>query len=118
MAADVRDRSIPELLRDLSEETATLVRQEMQLARVEFSDRVKPVTASAGFFGAEAVLGLGAFGAITACLIAALALVLETWLAALIIVIVYGIVAYVLIQSGMKKLRGAKPPVTPKQPNP
>ena len=72
----------------------------------------------AGFFarglpGGTALFGFGAFGAVTAALIAALALALPTWAAALIIAIVYGIVAYVLVQNGKKKLREAEPPLLP-----
>ena len=51
METDARDRSFPELLRDLSTETATLVRQEMVLARTELAEKAKPVGASAASFG-------------------------------------------------------------------
>ncbi len=104
-----RERSIPELLRDLSEETATLVRQEMALARAEIAEKAQPAAASAGSFGGAALFGLGAFGAATAFLIAALSLALEVWAAALIVAIVYGIVAYVLAEMGRKKLKDVAP---------
>lgn len=110
---DPRERSIPELLRDLSQETATLVRQEMQLARVELTEKAKPVGASAGLFGGGVLFGLGAFGALTACIIGALALVMQTWLAALIVAVLYGIVAAVLAQRGKTKLKEAEPPLVP-----
>lgn len=113
MEADARDRSIAELLRDLSNETTLLVRQEMQLARAELLEHAKPATASAASFGATAVLGLGAFGAATACLIALLAIALPVWFAALIVTIVYGIAAFVLAQNGKKKLKEAGPPLVP-----
>jgi hypothetical protein len=113
MQNDPRDRSIADLLRELSEEIGTLVRAEMQLARAEIAEKVKPAAASAVSFGATALFGLGAFGALTAALIAAIALALPTWAAALIIAIVYGIVAYVLVENGKKKLREAEPPLLP-----
>jgi tetrahydromethanopterin S-methyltransferase subunit C len=113
MQNDPRDRSIADLLRELSEEIGTLVRAEMQLARAEIVEKAKPAAASAVSFGGTALFGFGAFGAVTAALIAALALALPTWAAALIIAIVYGIVAYVLAQNGKKKLREAEPPLLP-----
>jgi hypothetical protein len=113
MAADAYDRSIPELLRDLSSETATLVRQEMQLARAELAEKAKPVGASVASFGGTAILGLGAFGAATTFLIAVLALVLPIWGAALIVAIVYGVAAFVLAQIGKRKLREAEPTQIP-----
>jgi hypothetical protein len=61
-------------------------------------------------FGGTALLGLGAFGAFTAFLIAGItALGLHVWLSALIVTIVYGAVAYVLAQTGKKKLHEAAP---------
>ena len=104
------DRPIGELLRELGDEISTLVRQEIALAKVEIAEKTKPVVASAGMFGATALLGLGAFGALTAALIAGVAaLGLQVWLAALIVTVVYGIAAYVLMQTGKKKLAQAAP---------
>ena len=113
MESDLHERSIAELLRDLSDQTVTLVRQELQLARVELTEKAKPVGASAVSFGGTAVFGLGAFGAATAFLIAALALVVATWAAALIVAIAYGLIAFVLVQNGKRKLREAEPPLVP-----
>ena len=104
------DRPIGELLRELGDEISTLVRQEIALAKVEIGEKTKPAVASAGMFGATALLGLGAFGALTAFLIAGLAAIgLQVWLAALIVTVVYGVTAYVLMQTGKKKLKEAAP---------
>jgi hypothetical protein len=103
------DRPIADLLRELGDEIATLVRQEIALAKTEITEKTKPVAASAGMFGGAAVLGLGAFGALTAFLIALLSLELQVWAAALIVAVIYGIAAYVLAQSGKKKLHEAAP---------
>lgn len=101
------DRPVGELLRDLGDEIATLVRQEISLAQIELTEKAKPVAASASLFGATALLALGAFGALTACFIAALALELEVWVASLIVAVVYGIIALALLYAGRKKLREA-----------
>lgn len=113
MQGDLRDRNIADLLRELTEETGTLVRQEMKLARAELAEKAKPAAASAASFGATALFSFGAFGAVTAAFIAALALALPVWAAAVIVAVVYGAVAFALLQEGKKKLREAEPPLIP-----
>lgn len=103
--------SLPELLRQLSSDTATLVRQEVELARAELTATGKKAARSGVDFGAAAIFGLGAFGALTATLIAAIALALPVWVAALIVTIVYGIVAAVAAMQGKKALADVAPPV-------
>jgi len=102
--------SLAELLRQLATDATELVRQELQLARVELTDKGKKAGASAGLFGAAAILGLGAFGALTACLIAALALVLPLWAAALIVSVVYGGAAAIVALRGKKSLADVSSP--------
>ena len=103
------DRPIGDLLRELGDEISTLVRQEIALAKVEITEKTKPAVASAGMFGGTALLGLGAFGALTTFLIALIALWLPVWASALIVTAVYGIAAFVLAQTGKKKLKEAAP---------
>src|SRR6059036_303479 len=90
------DRSVPELLRQLSDQTATLVRHELDLARVEFTEKGKQAGIGAGMFGAAGLVGLYAVGALTAAVILALSLAMSGWLAALIVAVVYGAVAGIL----------------------
>jgi cbb3-type cytochrome oxidase subunit 3 len=104
------DKPFPALLRELGDEIGTLVRQEIALAKVELTEKLKPAEAAAGMFSGTLVLALGAFGAFTTFLIAGIAaLGLQVWLAALIVTVVYGIVAYVLAQTGKKKMKEAAP---------
>jgi uncharacterized membrane protein YqjE len=108
---DLRDRSLPELLRQLSQETTQLVHQELELAKAELQQKGKQAGAGAGMFGGAGALGLAALGALTACFILALATVMPAWLAALIVAVVYGIIAFVLVKQGQAKLKQATPPV-------
>ncbi len=104
------DKPFPALLRELGDEIGTLVRQEIALAKVELSEKLKPAEAAAGMFSGTVVLALGAFGALTTFLIAGIAaLGLPVWAAALIVTVVYGIVAFVLAQTGKKKMKEAAP---------
>lgn len=105
------ERSFPELLRELGDELSTLIRQELALAKVELAEKGRAAGASAGMFGAGAMLALGAFFALTAAVIAALALAMPVWAAALVVAAIYGIAAYVLAQRGREQLKEAAPPI-------
>jgi len=105
------DRPIGELLRELSEQTTTLVRQELELAKLELTEKGKRAGIGVGMFGGAGVVGLYAVGALTACFILALATAVTGWLAALIVAAVYGAIAGVLAIAGKSKVQQAGPPV-------
>jgi uncharacterized membrane protein YqjE len=108
---DLRDRSMGELLKQLSEQTTRLVHQELELAKAELQQKGKQAGMGAGMFGGAGALGLAALGALTACFILALNAVMPAWLAALIVAVVYGIIAFVLVKQGQAKMKAAGPPV-------
>jgi uncharacterized membrane protein YqjE len=110
-SADPRDHSIGELVKDLATETSTLVRQEIDLAKAEMTERGKRAGKGAGMLGAAALVGLLAAGALTACLIAALDKAMATWLAALVVTVVFGAIAAALAMTGRKQIQEAAPPV-------
>jgi len=105
------DRPVGELLKELSEQTTTLVRQELELAKLELTEKGKKAGIGAGMFGGAGIVGFYAVGALTACLILALATAVDGWLAALIVAAVYGAVAGVLALSGKSKVQQAVPAV-------
>jgi Putative Actinobacterial Holin-X, holin superfamily III len=107
---DLRDRPLGELLKQLSQQTATLVRQELDLAKAELTDRAKKAGAGAGLVGAAGVVGLACLGAFTAFVILLLDLALPAWAAALIVSAVYGVIAAVLGLRGRDKVKQASPP--------
>ena len=108
---DLRDRSLPELRKQLSQETTQLVHQELELAKAELQQKGRQAGAGAGMFGGAGALGLAALGALTACFILLLDAIMPAWVAALIVAVVYGIIAFVLVKQGQAKLRQATPPV-------
>jgi uncharacterized membrane protein YqjE len=110
-SADPRDHSIGELVKDLATETSTLVRQEIDLAKAEMTERGKRAGKGAGMLGAAVLVGLLAAGALTACLIAALDKAMATWLAALVVTVVFGAIAAALAMTGRKQIQEAAPPV-------
>jgi len=105
------DRPVGALLKELSEQTTMLVRQELELAKLELTEKGKKAGIGAGMFGGAGIVGFYAVGALTACLILALATAVDGWLAALIVAAVYGAVAGVLALSGKSKVQQAVPPV-------
>ena len=108
--SDMREQSIGDLLKQLSQETSTLVRQEMALARAELTEQGKRAGTGAGMLGGAGVAGLLTLGSLTAMLIALLDTAMATWLAALIVTVLWGAVAGVLALQGRNKIKEATPP--------
>jgi uncharacterized membrane protein YqjE len=109
--SDLRERPTSELLKQLSEQTTTLVRQEIELAKLELQEKGKKAGVGAGMFGGAGVLGLYAVGALTATIILALATFLPGWVAALIVTVVYGAIAGILALRGRSQVKEATPPM-------
>ncbi|MEA2287901.1 MAG: hypothetical protein QOJ21_3944 [Solirubrobacteraceae bacterium] len=105
----LRDRPTSELLKQLSDQTTALARQEIELAKLELREKGRKAGMGAGMFGGAGAFGVYAFGALTACIILALATFLPGWLAALIVALVYGAVAGVLALRGKAKVSEAGP---------
>jgi hypothetical protein len=107
---ELHERPVGELLRELSEQTTMLVRQELELAKAEVAEKGKQAGIGGGLFGAAAVVGLLALGALTACLIAALSSAIDVWLAALVVGVVYAAIAGALALVGKRRITQATPP--------
>jgi uncharacterized membrane protein YqjE len=108
---DVTDRSLGDLAKQLSEQTTTLVRQELALARAEMQEKGKRFGLGGGLLGAGGLLGLYALGA----LVAAVVLVLieagvDAWLSALIAAVGLALIAGALALAGRKQVQEATPP--------
>ena len=56
--SDASDRSTPELVKQLADQTTALVRQEVELAKAELSEKGKRAGIGAGMFGGAGVAGL------------------------------------------------------------
>lgn len=106
-----QDQSVADLVKQLTEQTKTLARQEIELAKAELTEKGKKAGLGAGMFGAAGVLAFFAFAVLTASIVLALATAVAPWLAALVVAAVYGAVAGGLALTGKKELREATPPV-------
>jgi hypothetical protein len=100
-----------ELVKQLSEQTSTLARKEVELAKAEMALKGKRFGIGAGAFGAAGVLGLFSLGALTAALILLIATAMEGWIAALIVAAAYAVAAGGLALAGRKKVDQATPPI-------
>lgn len=103
--------STVELLRDLSEDTRRLVRDELAMARIEMQQHTKRIGIGAGLFGGAGVLALMGLGALVATAILALALVLDAWLAALVVTVALFAAAGLVALTGKKQVTEGTPPV-------
>jgi uncharacterized membrane protein YqjE len=108
---DLREQPIGDLLKQLSQETTTLVRQELELAKAEMAEKGKKAGKGAGMFGGAGLIGFLALAALTAALILGLDEAMKDWLAALIVGLVYAAIAGVLALTGRKEVQQATPPV-------
>jgi uncharacterized membrane protein YqjE len=108
---DLRDRPIGELMRELSQQTTTLMKQELDLAKAEMREKGKRAGVGIGMWGAAGVVALLALGALTAFFVLVLDEVMPNWLAALIVAAAYGAVAGVLYLQGRERVEEAGSPV-------
>jgi len=107
---ELRSQSTGNLVKQLSEQTTTLVRKEMELAKAELTEKGKVAGQGAGMFGGAAVVGLLAAGTLTALILALLDKAMEFWLAALVVTVVYGAIAAVLAMTGRDRVKQGMPP--------
>jgi putative superfamily III holin-X len=104
-----QEASTAELVRLAAEQISRLVRDELQLARLEMSVKAKRFGTGAGLFGAAGFVALYGVAALLATLVLLLALVMPAWLAALIVAVVLFAVAGVMALLGRGQFRRATP---------
>ena len=113
-SSELREQPIGELLKQLANETATLVRQELDLAKAEMREKAGKAGPGFGMWGAAGVTALLALGSLTAFLILALDGAMPNWLAALIVGLAWAAIAGVLYLRGKQRVEEAGAPVPQK----
>ena len=102
------DRSLKELLSDLTHSVTTLFRKEVELARAEISEKISQAGVAAGALAAGGILALAALIVLLQALVIALAeLGLAPALSALIVGGVVAVIAFALIYKGMSDLKAS-----------
>ena len=105
------NRSTSELIRDLSEQSTRLIREEMSLARAELIEKGAQAGFGIGLFGGAGLLSLYGLGALTAGGILLLSTAMKAWMAAVIVAGGFLIVAGAAALIGKARLARAAPPV-------
>jgi hypothetical protein len=106
-----RGESMGQLVKDLSQDISTLVRQELQLAKAEMTQKGKEAGVGAGLLGGAGVFGLAVVGGSMATIILILDTIMPNWLAALVTTLVYATVGAFLALRGRDRLKEAGSPV-------
>jgi F0F1-type ATP synthase assembly protein I len=105
------EASLGELLSEMSSDLSTLLRQEIELAKVEAKDEAKRVGKGAGMFGAAGVSGLLALILVSFAAAWLLDQAMNRALAFVIIGLIWGVAAAILAMSGKKQMKSASPPL-------
>lgn len=107
------ERSIGSILKELRDETTTLLRQEVELAKTELSEKATRLGGNLGalamggavaFLGALALLAAVIYG-LTSLLDQFMSLGVAVWLAPLIVGLVLAVIGYNLVQKALQTLR-------------
>jgi MFS family permease len=110
MNADLHDRSVGELTKELSRDVSELVQKELMLAKSEMAAKARRLGIGVGLISAGAGFGLMMLGALTAAAIMALDIAVADWAAAVIVAAILGITTAILVAAGLKSVRRATPP--------
>ncbi len=106
MAERTDDRSLGELLAELSRETGVLVRKEVELATTEMSTKLKTAGTHASVIAAGGALAHAGLLVLLAAIVIGLAeLGVPTWLSALIVALAVMLIGYMLVNQGLTKMR-------------
>jgi uncharacterized membrane protein YqjE len=104
-------RSTVELLQRLADQISRLLRQELQLARLELAEKGRRTGLGAGLLGAAGLVALYGLAALVAAAILLLATAMPAWLAALVVALVLLALGGVLALVGRGQARRATPPL-------
>jgi uncharacterized membrane protein YqjE len=98
-----------DLFRQLAQESTTLIKQEMALARAEMQESIQTITRGALMLAVGGGLLLIGLLALTAFLIVLLGQALANyWLGALIVGLVYAVIGGVLVMNGKNRMQSAE----------
>jgi membrane protein len=106
-----QEQPIGDLVRQVSEQTSTLVRQEIRLAQLELQEKGKHAGIGVGMFGSAGLIALYGIGFLLAAGALALATAVDPWLAALITGVVLLAGAGIAALAGKSQIDQATPPV-------
>ncbi len=104
-----QEQSLSELLRELVYEAKALVKQEVELVKVEMSQKVSRAGEDLLFVGIGAALAYGGLLVLLAAAVLLVAQFFPGWVAALMVGIMVVAIGYGLIQKGLNDLKHVSP---------
>jgi len=107
------EKSLGELFASLARDTSTLVRQEVQLAKTEMTQKATKAGRDIGYIAAGAGVAYVGLIVLAFAVVYILNLFLPLWAAALIVGLVIAGIGYMLVQRGLTELRRVD--LTPQQ---
>lgn len=108
MAAQGEDRTVREIVSDVSADFTALLREEMALAKTELRQGFKEFARGAAFLLVAAFILNAGFLALVASLVVGLANAMAIWLSALIVGLVLAIVGALLLMKGVDSMKNAE----------
>jgi hypothetical protein len=99
------EQSLGELFSSLARDTGTLVRQEVELARVEMTRKATTAAKQGAYIGIGGAVAYVGLIVLAFALVYLLAEFIPLWAAALIVAVVFAGIGYALIQKGLTTLR-------------
>ena len=110
MATNHRDsEGMPEALKQFASDVLVLVRQEIELARAEMTEKVKSAGVGAGILSGSALAAIFTLASLTGLVVIALSLVLPLWASMLLVTVLWAGTTAILGLLGKKKVADAAP---------
>ena len=107
--ADSSDKSIGTLVKEIATDLSTLVRKEIELAKVELKQEASKGGKAAGLLGGAGLAGWMTALFVSLAIVWLLDAVMDAGWAALIVAVVWAIIGAVLFSAGRKKLSQVDP---------
>ncbi|MDT3778774.1 phage holin family protein [Nitrospira sp. MA-1] len=103
------ERPLSDLFRDLVNETKILIQQELQLLKLEMSQKAKQAGKDVGFIAVGGALAYAGLLVLLGAATLALALIIPAWASALIVGLTVVGIGYALIHKGISDLKTMDP---------
>ena len=103
------ERSVPELVSDVAKDMSTLVRKELELAKIETKEEISRGAKAGGMIGAAGGAAYFALLLLSFGIVFLLDLVMPLWAAFVLMAVVYGVVAAVLFTQGRTRMKQVSP---------
>ena len=102
-------RSLGEIVSDVTQDLTTLIRQEIDLAKTELKEEGTKAAKGAGMLGGAGLAGYFTVLFLSVTLMFVLDEFLDRWLAALIVTVLWAIATAMLALLGKKRLQASRP---------